>query len=206
MESDKSEPAATGRLSSETTTGKTAPSDNSPNKNPKQRDATAPDAEHAPEHENTVPCDNSGIHDPEFLADRFAGLSMQTLVEAPLSETIKAQQMSAKTIRSTPLEISSSEHPVSRGVEFLYTGQPGHGPKENAKRKIRVPYLAIVPIPSIAIDRIDVDFSMEVSRTENTPDPVSSAPDKPPFGFGIRIPAANEGVPEHEVPEESNSR
>ena len=42
------------------------------------------------------------------------------------------------------------------------------------EQKIQAPFIGLVPIPSLLVDRVDIDFQMEVKSTETNKDNMSS--------------------------------
>lgn len=48
--------------------------------------------------------------------------------------------------------------------------QDGVVSTENNEVKVQAPFIGLVPIPSLLIDRIDVDFQMEVTETNSSID------------------------------------
>lgn len=42
------------------------------------------------------------------------------------------------------------------------------------EQKIQAPFIGLVPIPSLLVDRVDIDFQMEVTSTETNKDNMSS--------------------------------
>lgn len=49
-----------------------------------------------------------------------------------------------------------------------------HDETENSKVTVKAPFMGLTPIPSLQIDRVDVDFQMEVTDTDKVTDNKSS--------------------------------
>lgn len=106
------------------------------------------------------------------IADEFKGLPMRELIAAPLIAAAEAQQRLAgvawdfyekiafktddkgKSTGGTRLLEFTVERPVEQA-----------GVMTKIKQEIKAPFIGLVPIPSLLIDRVDVDFQMEVTAT-----------------------------------------
>ena len=91
---------------------------------------------------------------------QFDGLPMQSLIGSPLKAASDAQAKLAETtaefIRTVGLESSCSGKIKTATVTFRKKGA------DEKEVSLQVPLLAIVPIPSPAIEDIDVNFDMDV--------------------------------------------
>ena len=106
------------------------------------------------------------------VADQFRGLPISELIAAPLLATAEAQQKlsatawdfyqkvafndgsdgnTSTTARTLDMEI---ERPVMQD-----------GQMKMVKQNIKAPFVGLVPIPSLLVDHVDVDFQMEVTDT-----------------------------------------
>ena len=100
----------------------------------------------------------------EGAADQMRGLPMRKLITAPLIEACEAQQQLAATALNYYEKIGFDEDGKTRCVEFELE-RPVQVPGETATQKVTVkaPFIGLVPVPSLLIDNINVDFQMEVT-------------------------------------------
>lgn len=112
----------------------------------------------------------------DSVADNFKGLPMRELISAPLIAAAEAQQQLASTAWDFYQKIAFEkkegdtgsgktrilEFEVDRPIQQVDKGVT------TMKQKIQAPFIGLVPIPSLLIDRIDVDFQMEVTTAETS--------------------------------------
>lgn len=110
------------------------------------------------------------------MAAQFQGLPMESLIGGPLKAAADAQVMLASStadfINSVGFDwkkgADGKPEPVLRNVEFSYESteqDPSTGHAFIKETKIIVPMLAIVPIPNLQIDTVDITFDMEVKSS-----------------------------------------
>ena len=87
------------------------------------------------------------------VTDKFKGLPMRELIAAPLIAAAEAQQEDGKTARVLEFDI---KRPIQQDGKMTTMSQ-----------SVKAPFIGLVPIPSLLIDRVDVDFQMEVTDTSN---------------------------------------
>lgn len=120
-----------------------------------------------------TPAKDGGPKNDDNPAGKFRGLPMSELIGAPLFAAAEAQERLAgiawdfyqkiaftagqdgKPTASPRLLEFSIERPV------MQDGQP----TTTIKQKVSAPFIGLVPIPSLLIDKVDVDFQMEVTDT-----------------------------------------
>lgn len=116
------------------------------------------------------------------VAENFKGLPMRELISAPLIAAAEAQQQLAATAWDFYQKIAfidkdgNNRHKGdTRLVEFT-VNRPiqQNGEIVMAEQKVQAPFIGLVPIPSLLIDRIDVDFQMEVTDTATSKSNMSS--------------------------------
>lgn len=113
------------------------------------------------------------------VADNFKGLPMRELISAPLIAAAEAQQELASTAWDFYQRIAFDKGENGKGntriLEFT-VDRPieQNGTITKMTQNIKAPFIGLVPIPSLLIDRIDVDFQMEVTTTENSKSTVTS--------------------------------
>lgn len=117
------------------------------------------------------------------VSDSFKGLPMRDLIGGPLIAAAEAQQNLASIAwdfyQKIAFEADGENKGKTRIVNFtLNRPIEVDGEMKMTPQKIEAPFIGLVPIPSLLIDRIDVDFQMEVTDTNvektNTSSEVSS--------------------------------
>ena len=97
----------------------------------------------------------------------FDGLDMESLTGGPLKAACDAQVKLAETtaefIRTAGLESSGSGNIKTASFTFRKKGADESDDPAEKEVSLQVPLLAIVPIPSLAIEDIDVNFDMDVN-------------------------------------------
>lgn len=134
---------------------------------------------------NDIPADETVLK--EDVAAKFRGLPMRDLIGSPLIAAAEAQQKLASTAwdfyqriayeekSKSENESESEDKRTTRLLKFklnrpiIENGVAG-GVMEQT---VEAPFIGLVPIPSLLIDRVDVDFQMEVTDT-NTENSTSS--------------------------------
>lgn len=125
------------------------------------------------------------------IADQFRGLPMGDLIGGPLMAACDAQVRLAnatanfiKVVGFNPPDLSKPENANSgavgsvRTVSFKFNRpaqyQPDPAKPEDPKAtametvELEVPLLAVVKIPSLAINTVDITFDMEVKNSESS--------------------------------------
>lgn len=105
------------------------------------------------------------------MAEEFGGLPMESLIGAPLQAACDAQTMlagaTARFIEEVGL-VEENGKKVVRTVGFSFNrsanGEAGEASSE--KVEMNIPLLAMVKVPSLAIDLVDITFDMEVKSSE----------------------------------------
>lgn len=110
------------------------------------------------------------------VTEKFRGLPMRDLIGAPLFAAAEAQEKLASTAWDYYQRIAyeTDENGKSTGktrtlkfdlerpvVEDGVVGQ-------TMQQTVSAPFIGLVPIPSLLIDRVDIDFQMEVTDTSTT--------------------------------------
>ena len=107
------------------------------------------------------------------VGDSFRGLPMDTLIAAPLVATAEAQQKLSATawdfyqkVAFEPAE-DGKVATKARTVEFdINRPIMVNGEMKTVAQKVTAPFIGLVPIPSLLVDHVDVDFQMEVTDTQ----------------------------------------
>lgn len=105
------------------------------------------------------------------VADQFRGLPMSELIGAPLFAVADAQQrlagISWDFYQKIAYEKKDGTAQKTRILEFelerpvVLDGVVGG----TEKQTVRAPFIGLVPIPSLLIEKVDIDFQMEVTDT-----------------------------------------
>lgn len=103
------------------------------------------------------------------VADKFKGLPMRELIAAPLIAAAEAQQELAATAWNFYQQIAFEKSGSKARVLEFEVERPiqQDGKMTTMKQTVKAPFIGLVPIPSLLIDRVDVDFQMEVTDTSN---------------------------------------
>lgn len=103
------------------------------------------------------------------VTDKFKGLPMRELIAAPLIAAAEAQQELAATAWNFYKQIAfDDDGKTVRVLEFdIKRPIQQDGVMTTMPQSVKAPFIGLVPIPSLLIDRVDVDFQMEVTDTSN---------------------------------------
>ena len=107
--------------------------------------------------------------------DSFKGLPMRELIGGPLFAAAEAQEKLASIAWDYYQRIAYDESKKTRLLEFELERpvvQDGVVSANGNKVSVKAPFIGLVPIPSLLIDRVDIDFQMEVTDTNSTTDHV----------------------------------
>ena len=127
------------------------------------------------------------------VADNFKGLPMRELIGGPLFAAAEAQEKLASIALDYYKKIAyEDEKTTTRLLTFDLERplvQDGVVSADNNKVTVKAPFIGLVPIPSLLIDRIDVDFQMEVTETNSTTDKSSAeaSTDISSKWFGVNV-------------------
>ena len=94
------------------------------------------------------------------INDKFTGLDFEKLIGAPLKASVDANEQLAKSTADFIQNVNFDKN-EQRTVSFKYKIKDD----ENNKINIDVSLLALVPIPSLNMDEINILFDMEVKDT-----------------------------------------
>ena len=96
------------------------------------------------------------------MAEEFGGLPMESLIGGPLQAACDAQTMLAGATARFIEEVGL----VKEGdKQVVRNGDDGNGPASE-KVEMNIPLLAMVKVPSLSIDLVDITFDMEVKSSE----------------------------------------
>ena len=102
------------------------------------------------------------------IAEQFAGLQMDQLIGAPLRAAADASIMLANSTADFINRVGVDKEGKVRTVAFSYQKHStnGDGTSNLDEMKVDVPMLAIVPIPNLQVDEVNILFDMEVKQSE----------------------------------------
>ena len=111
------------------------------------------------------------------IGDQFKGLDMKNLIGGPLTAAAEASILLARSTANFINEVGFDADKKTRTVLFKYTKQEPtpDGNIDNREMSIDVPLLAIVPIPNLQIDEVNILFDMEVKQCEKSESSMSGS-------------------------------
>lgn len=108
----------------------------------------------------------------ESIGGQFKGLDMKQLIGAPLEATADASINLARSTANFINTVGFQEDGSTRNTSFKYNKKDvdDDGNVVDQEMSIDVPLLAIVPIPNLQVDEVNVLFDMEVKSSESHED------------------------------------
>lgn len=104
------------------------------------------------------------------IAEQFAGLEMDKLIGAPLTAAADASIQLANSTADFINKVGFDGNGNLRTVAFGYQHRSANedGTTNLDEMKVDVPMLAIVPIPNLQVDEVNILFDMEVKQSEKS--------------------------------------
>jgi uncharacterized membrane-anchored protein YhcB (DUF1043 family) len=104
------------------------------------------------------------------IAGQFSGLPMDQLIGAPLRAAADASTQLANSTAAFINEVGFDNQNKIRTASFGYQMRSVNedGTSNLDEMKVEVPILAIVPIPNLQIDEVNILFDMEVKQSEKS--------------------------------------
>lgn len=104
------------------------------------------------------------------IGDQFAGLPMENLIGGPLSAAAKANKEMAAITADFINTVGFDKDGKLRTAAFMYEKRTANedGTMSSDELKVNVPMLAIMPIPNLQVDEVNVMFDMEVKQSEKS--------------------------------------
>lgn len=104
------------------------------------------------------------------VAEQFAGLDMGQLIGGPLTAVADASTLLANSTANFINRVGFDGNGKLRTVAFAYQKRSMNedGTSNLDEMKVVVPMLAIVPIPNIQVDEVNILFDMEVKQSEKS--------------------------------------
>lgn len=105
----------------------------------------------------------------ENVGKQFSGLPIAELIAAPLTAACDSQKKLAQSAFEFLTEIGYSDvnAQTPRLLEFNLQ-RPLEGGIGTSDIKVQAPFLGLIPLPSLLIDDVQVDFQMEVTAAESS--------------------------------------
>lgn len=102
------------------------------------------------------------------IGEQFAGLDMRQLIGGPLSATAESSMLLAESTANFINKVGFDQKGNLRTVAFGYQKRSVNedGTSNLDEMQVAVPMLAIVPIPNLQIDEVNILFDMEVKQSE----------------------------------------
>lgn len=122
------------------------------------------------------------------IAEQFAGLEMDKLIGAPLTAAADASILLANSTADFINRVGFDQNNNARTVKFKYHQRSVNedGTSNLDEMSVDVPILAIVPIPNLQVDEVNVLFDMEVKQSEKQDTGMDmGATVSGSFGFGF---------------------
>lgn len=104
------------------------------------------------------------------IGEQFSGLDMKNLIGAPLGAAADASVQLAHSTADFINTVGFDKNGKTRTAVFKFNqlGKNEDGSFENQEMSVDVPLLAIVPIPNLQIDEVNILFDMEVKQSEKS--------------------------------------
>ncbi len=102
------------------------------------------------------------------MADEFKGLPIAELIAAPLTAACDSQKKLAQSAFEFMTEIGfdgTGDKKKARLLKFNLQ-RPVEGSDKPMNFEVQAPFLGLVPLPSLLVDDVQIDFQMEVTTTE----------------------------------------
>ena len=131
--------------------------------------------------------ENTKVGEP---AGAFKGLPMRELISAPLIAVAETQQQLTASTLDFYSKMTFEDDAKTRCLEFdLKRPVMGPGDIREQEVKVKAPFLGLVPIPSLLIDDVNIDFQMEVTDalTSKSSENVDMSADVTPKWFGSSV-------------------
>lgn len=104
------------------------------------------------------------------IGDQFSGLDMTNLIGSPLRATADASLQLAESTAEFINKVGFDGNGNLRTASFQYQKKTFNddGSANSDEMKVDVPMLAIVPIPNLQVDEVNILFDMEVKQSERS--------------------------------------
>ena len=100
------------------------------------------------------------------VGDKFRGLPIEDLIAAPLKAVCESQKQLALSAFDFMTQIGFEEGGSARLLKFDLERPLSEG--GTSKIAVQAPFLGLVPIPSLLVSEVNIDFQMEVTDTDTS--------------------------------------
>jgi hypothetical protein len=127
------------------------------------------------------------------IMDNFKGLPMSELIGAPLTAACDAQKRLARAQYEFIKDIAFEDDKGTKARIIEFNLQRPVETPDGVKKvdtHVEAPFLGLVPIPSLLVEDVNIEFQMEVSATETSKDKTDtelSVNTTASFGFFSRV-------------------
>lgn len=109
---------------------------------------------------------------PENVSNYLKGLPISELIASPLRATCDAQRELSQAAYDYMMQIGFKNGNVDDGPNLVKFNlqRPVETPTGISVSEVEVqaPFLGLVPIPSLLVDKVDIEFQMEVNGVDKT--------------------------------------
>lgn len=102
------------------------------------------------------------------VSNNFKGLPIAELIAAPLTAACDSQKKLAQSAFEFITEIGFTDGGKAPRLLEFNLQRPVEGSGQPMDIKVQAPFLGLVPLPSLLIDDVQIDFQMEVTTTETS--------------------------------------
>lgn len=102
------------------------------------------------------------------VSNNFKGLPIAELIAAPLTAACDSQKKLAQSAFEFMTEIGYEGEAKEKKARLLTFNlqRPVEGSDQPMNIQVQAPFLGLVPLPSLLVDDVQIDFQMEVTTTE----------------------------------------
>lgn len=102
------------------------------------------------------------------VSNNFKGLPIAELIAAPLTAACDSQKKLAQSAFEFMTEIGFEGEAKAKKARLLTFDlqRPVEGSDQPMNIHVQAPFLGLVPLPSLLVDDVQIDFQMEVTTTE----------------------------------------
>ncbi len=117
---------------------------------------------------STIKAMDSALTDPApgELVDQLNNIDFRLMIGGPLQAAIDAQVASSMATINFIKTVGFNDDGTIKTVNFKYNKTKADGTTEGAD--IDVPFLAMLPIPSLRIDTVDINFNAKLNSVQTT--------------------------------------
>ena len=123
------------------------------------------------------------------VAGQISALPVHKMVATPIIAAIDAHKAACGAFAEFFDQVCLDENGDAKIVRFGYQSierdEEGQSTGQSVKRVIDMPLLAVLPMPAFGVDKVEVDFEIEINNIEETKSATDSKVDvSVKYGFG----------------------